>query len=252
MSQSAPAEPIVTSPYQPSPPLGALVAAIREYVSAVQLGEDKNRRLDLSRRVWQLCWTCRPKHGEREMRFTNGMLAHVVLDYSTTHVEWKDSERHVVSSLCRGRRHADMPSELDGELDRIEDEMTRAGIEAAYDIRMPDENGRPLPVPAIDRLLVIADRIESQEGNDGSEAKEQRHETSRCSSPTMALVQFGKALGMDPYRDFRPKAKKKWGLLAENKAATKWTIDYNKLNDSGKEALIDAHARVLQDKREKK
>ncbi len=142
MSQSAPAEPIVTSSdkmlgpldghAEPSPPLGKLVAAIREYVIAVRLGEDAGRRRELSERVVGLCLCCRPKHHEHEMRCSDGITAHVVWTYSTIIVQLKDPDGRAIGAHSKGRPQADMPSELDRELDRVRDEMARAEYETTY------------------------------------------------------------------------------------------------------------------------
>ena len=54
---------------------------------------------------------------------------------------------------------------------------------------------------------------------------------------------------MDPYRDFKVKANAEWGLMAEG---AKSSIDYNLLDDSGKEAQIDAHWRAVEEAKENK
>ena len=70
-------------------------------------------------------------------------------------------------------------------------------------------------------------------------------------SPAMSLKQFGKALIMDPYRVFKPRALAEWDLKSDNEANTKWTIDYNLLSDPGKERQIEERADLLRDKEKK-
>lgn len=180
VSQSGTDEPITTSAgkvagvldhlAEPAPPLGKLVAAIREYVTAERLGESEHRRHDLSVVVGDLCSICREKWHEHEMCCTDGTSACVVWTYSTISVQYKNREGEDAGGLLKPRRHSDPPSKLDRDLDDIGDDIARARHETAFGIRMPDKNGRPLPAAAIDRLLALADRIESQEGSAGSAA----------------------------------------------------------------------------------
>lgn len=91
--------------------------------------------------------------------------------------------------------------------------------------------GKPKP-EVLEDLRELKKRFEANGRNRGIK---------RRSSPELSIKQFGKALGMDPYRDFKIKAEKEWGLRAENKARTRWTIDYNLLNDLGKESEIETY-----------
>lgn len=83
------------------------------------------------------------------------------------------------------------------------------------------------------------------------EEKKQQRDTVRRASPALSIKQFGKALIMDPYRVFKPRALAEWELKSDNDANTKWTIDYNLLHDPGKERQIEEHADSLRGKQKK-
>lgn len=192
-------QPLSRNPDQLSPPLGELDAAIREYLRADQLGEDAPRRVDLALPVRELCLTCRPKHHEHEMSCTDGTTANVVWTYSTIIVGVKDRDGRMVGGWTKGRLHPDMPGELDRELDRVLIELARVGYERAWGERTKDERGRPLPVPATDRLLAIADRIEAQQAGGGSAAQqvEAQAPVGEWSKPMSKKVLM-KRLGLGP------------------------------------------------------
>lgn len=82
-------------------------------------------------------------------------------------------------------------------------------------------------------------------------AQPESDNTVRSASPGLSIKQFGKALIMDPYRVFKRRALAEWDLKPDNDANTKWTIDYNLLDDPGKERQIEDHADSLRSKQKK-
>ncbi len=141
------------------PPLNRLCDAIREFVRAIKLGADKARLLSLSQRIFKLCTNCQPKCVERTMQFTTGSKIRAERTCSEIHFRWRSVDGRERKGV-RGRRRPVDPTEFEMQLHHIRTATTQATYDAVVGKPSRSERGHSMLVPAAERLLAIADRLQ--------------------------------------------------------------------------------------------
>ena len=141
------------------PPLNRLCDAIRELVRAIRLGEDKERLLSLSQRIFKLCTNCKPNCVERTMQFTTGSKIRAKRTCSEIHFRWRMADGRERKGVHDRPRPAE-PTEFEMELHRIRTATTLATYDAVVSKPSRSERGHSMLVPAVERLLTIADRLQ--------------------------------------------------------------------------------------------
>lgn len=130
--------------------------------------------------------------------------------------------------------------------------LERILMAAPFNLRPADFNST-LPIDRAITLLIVHSQTPttSAEVPAESPAPSPPRKPQPSRSPAMSIKQLGKALIMDPYRVFKPKAMAEWDLKPDKDAHNKWTIDYILLNDPGKQRQIEERAAFLRDKQKK-